>query len=218
MGPYSHIVIASELESYIKPDHAQEYYWGAVAPDIRYLVTGMLRSQTHISSEKILGYVVQYPELEDFLKGYLVHCLMDQLDCSQIIQHKFPFNLQKNELSAQQCAVILEFFNILRVKPVNKSLSGANNAVLRELGISDHYAAKFSQEINKYITSPSLLSSVALFKNLGFVGNGSIEKYRAVAQQFQSNWLRKNLIMFGLQIGEINREITTSVKSMLPMM
>ncbi len=54
MGPYSHIVIANELETFIKPDNLQEFYWGAVAPDVRYVVRGMPKKQTHLSSS-ILG-------------------------------------------------------------------------------------------------------------------------------------------------------------------
>ena len=73
MGPYSHIVVAGQLATYIQPENPSEYYWGAVAPDIRYLIAGMPRSQTHISAERILSYRVQYPALRDFVKGYLVH-------------------------------------------------------------------------------------------------------------------------------------------------
>ena len=140
MGPYSHIVIASKLEKTIGPDNLQEYYWGAVAPDIRYLVTGMARSETHIPVEKILDYQVQHPQLKAFLQGYLVHCLSDELDLPLIIQKKFPFNLQKKKLTPQHCSVILEFYNIERVKPIQYKLSGRDNLVLSELGIGGVYA------------------------------------------------------------------------------
>lgn len=218
MGPYSHIVIASELETYIKPNKSQEYYWGAIAPDIRYLVIGMDRGQTHISSEKIMDYIVQYPQLKSFLQGYLVHCLSDELDLPQIIQKKFPFILQKNELSSQLCSVILEFYNNACVKPVRKSLSGANNLVLSELGISDEHTTIFAQEIKRYITSPSFVSSVVLFQNLGFAGDGQVEKYWIAAQRFQRNWLQKNLVLLGLKVGKVGEEITSSVRSIFPTM
>ena len=57
MGSYSHIIIANELESFIKPDNTQNYYWGVIAPDVRYVVKGMHKRQTHISSGKITDYM-----------------------------------------------------------------------------------------------------------------------------------------------------------------
>lgn len=216
MGPYSHIIVASELETYIKPDNPQEYYWGAIAPDIRYLVAGMNRRQTHISPEEIRGYLSQYPHLKSFLQGYLVHCLSDKLDLSTIIQRKFPLSWQKNELPPQHCTVILEFFNIVRVKSVRKKMSGANNIALSKIGINDDQAAKFAKEINQYITAPSLTSVLRLYQNLGLASNGRIEKYRIAVQQFQRKWFQKNLIIIGFHVGKINQEITSSVKSVFP--
>ena len=216
MGPYSHVILASELEAYIKPDNPQEYYWGAIAPDIRYLVAGLSRSQTHISTEEILGYIGQYPHLKSFFQGYLVHCLSDELNLPKIIQRKFPLSWQKNELSPRHCTIILEFFNIVRVKPVRKSLSGTHNVALSEMGISGEQAAKFAQEINQYITSPSFASLLTLYQNLGLASNGRIDKYRIAVQQFQRKWFQKNLIFIGLHVGKINKEIASSVKSVFP--
>ena len=216
MGPYSHIFVASELETYINPDDSQEYFWGAIAPDIRYLVDGMRRSQTHISSEMILEYIGQYPQLKSFLQGYLVHCITDEIDLPQIIQQKFPFYLLKKELSTQQCSVILELFNIEREKPIRKSLSGRYNPILNELGISEKQVAIFAQEINQYITSPSFAALITLFQNLGLTSDGRTEKYRAAGLRFQRKWFQRNLIFFGLQAGKANKEIISKVKSLLP--
>ncbi len=216
MGPYSHAILASELESYVNPDCPQEYYWGAIAPDVRYLVAGMCRSQTHISPEEILGYIGRYPHLKSFFLGYMVHCLADELDLPQIIQRKFPLNWQKNELSPQYCTTILEFFNIVRVKPVGKPLSGTYNVALREMGISGEQATKFAREINRYITAPSFTALLALYQNLGLANHGRIDNYRIAAQQFQRKWFQKNLIFIGLHAGRINQEITSWVKSAFP--
>ena len=87
--------------------------------------------------------------------------------------------------------------------------------MLSELGISNKYITKFVQEINRYVTSLSFESSVALFQNLGFAGEGRVEKYRIAAQRFQSNWLHKNLVFLGLHAGKANKEITCSVKRQL---
>ena len=67
MNPYSHIVVASKVETLVHPENTQDYYWGAVAPDIRYLAA-MQRWQTHIPSERIVSLISQYPDLKSFYK------------------------------------------------------------------------------------------------------------------------------------------------------
>ena len=72
MHPYSHLVIAAKLEALIKPDTVQDYYWSAVAPDIRYLAN-MRREHTHLDQDRIRELMVCYPHLRSFLSGYQVH-------------------------------------------------------------------------------------------------------------------------------------------------
>jgi hypothetical protein len=216
MGPYSHIVIAQGLEETIRPDNLQEYYWGAVAPDIRYLVVGMPRNATHISVDKIAAYMRNYPERKAFLQGYLVHCVSDSLNFPGIIQRKIPFNRQKEKLSPQHCTVILEFFNIERVSPHQETLTGTDNIILKELGIDGAYAARFAQAVKRYTMAPSIAASIKLYQELGLAGDERIEKYRAAVERFQRSWLQKMLILVGLGVGNVNREITDLVKEGLP--
>jgi len=213
MGPYSHYVIACYLESYLKPENVSGYYWGSVAPDVRYLIPGMSRQKTHLPPRIVHESFDQYPDLKDFLKGYLVHCICDTLDILQIIQSKFPYNLQKNNLSKRQGSVILEFFNILRVKTPKKAFSGKGNAFLRKLGVDDNPAALFAEDVSRYVSDPTLRSTVAFYQTLGFVRKDSLKKYRDAAMAFQRNWFHKNLVLFGLQVGKVNTEITADVRT-----
>lgn len=107
MNPYSHLVIASKLEPLVNPENAQEYYWGAIAPDIRYLAA-MPRKQTHVPCQRIVGFISQYPHLKSFLQGYLVHCLSDEIDLGQVFFRHFPFSILRSKMSRQRMAVILE--------------------------------------------------------------------------------------------------------------
>ena len=69
---------------------------------------------------------------------------------------------------------------------------------------------KFAQAISRYVQAPSFESSVELYRNLGLVGDDRIDKYRAAVQHVQKSLVtRKSLILFGLQAGRINQEITT---------
>jgi hypothetical protein len=216
MGPYSHIILANDLEKHIKPNNTREYYWGTIAPDTRYLMKGMSRYQTHISSDEILDYLHRHPQLKSFIQGYLVHCLADQLEMSEIMQRKFPLSWQKDKFSSRQCTVILELFNVLRTRPPEKSISENYNAVLEGIGIGKEQAMKFSKEMNQYLTTPSVISLLSMYQKIGLANNGRIEKYQIAFQRFQKNWLRKNMILFGLHVGRINNEIASLVKSNLP--
>jgi len=48
------------------------------------------------------------------------------------------------------------------------------------------------------------------------ISSGRIEKYQVAFQRFEENWIRKNLILFFLRVGKVNKEISTFVKSNLP--
>ena len=113
--------------------------------------------------------------------------------------------------------MILELFNILRIKPANRTISEESNMVLEQMGVGEEQARKFAYEMNQYLISPSFVSLLRLYQNLGLIRNGGVEKYQIAFQQIQRNWFRKNMILFFLHVGKVNREITTFVKLNLPM-
>ena len=213
MNPYSHIVIASKLEAIVNPENLQEYYWGAIAPDIRYL-SAMQRQQTHISSQKIIEFISEYPHLKSFLQGYWVHCLSDEIELGQVFFLHFPFSIFKNKMSRQQLAVILELFYFENEK-VDKQISGTYNQVLGELGLSEEVCTKFSQSISRYAKSSSHESHLSdLFQLLGLENDSRIEKYKTAANKFQGNWLMKNALFLGIRIGRISEQIASMVASL----
>jgi hypothetical protein len=215
MGPYSHIIIAGELETFIKPDNVLEYYWGAVAPDVRYLMKNMPRKQTHVSEDKILSLMQRYPKQKDFLQGYFIHCISDKIDIKRIIQKRFPFSLVKKRITKNNCTLILEFFNVEILKPFKKTFSGENNPVLGELGIGNREISKFSKEIDNYLKTLSSESSFLLYQNLGFVSDGRIERYRKLDELWQESFLKKNLKFFSPQLKKVNQDIASLVKQHL---
>ncbi len=206
MHPYSHIVIASKLEGLVKPDDLQEYYWGAVAPDIRY-VAALPRQQTHIAPERIIEATSQYPDLTSFLQGYLVHCLSDKIELSQVFFRHFPFSVLKNKLSYQQIAAILELFHFENFK-ASKNISGRYNEFLRGLGLSEMVSAVFSQAMRQYVMASSPQSSLPeLFQLIGLENDSRIDQYVAAAQGFQKNWLLKSSLFLGIRTGRISEQI-----------
>ena len=212
MNPYSHIVMAAKLEALVKPENTQEYYWGAVAPDIRYLAA-MPRHQTHIPVEKVLGFISQYPHLKSFLQGYLVHCLCDEIELGQVFFQHFPFSMFKGKMLRQQVAVMLELYFFENEK-VNKSLSGSHNQVLSELGLNETLSTKLSQSISQYATSASFEARISdLARLLNLENDPRIDKYMAAAKRFQKNRLLKNGLFFLIRRGKISEQLVVIVAS-----
>lgn len=213
MNPYSHIVVASKLETLVDPENDQEYYWGTIAPDIRY-PAAVQRQQTHISSRRIVDYIAHYPHLKSFLQGYLIHCLSDEIELEQIFFRHFPFSIFRSKLSRQKIAVILELY-YFEAHRVSKILSGSHNEVLSELGLSAALSAKFSQAISQYVCSSSFESHLSeLSELLGLENDSRIDQYLAAAKRFEENWLLKNSLFFGIRTGQISEQIISTVASL----
>lgn len=214
MNPYSHIVLATKLESQIKPENPREYYWGTLAADVRY-PAGLPRSQTHLIPEQIRAYNIQYPHLKSFLQGYLVHCLADEIELGPIFFKHFPFSLFKNQMYRHHMAVSLELYYFENEK-IDSRISGAHNEVLGKLGLNEAVCAKFALAFNQYATSTSMETRFSeLFEMLGLDKDSRAEKYRAAAQGFQKNPFLISAVFFGIRNGKISEEIVQTTQALL---
>ncbi len=216
MNPYSHIVVASKLVPVVKPENLKEYYWGAIAPDIRYLAA-VQREQTHIPPQKVVEFISRYPNLKPFLQGYLVHCLSDEIYLKEIFFQHFPFSLLRSKLSHQHIAVILELFCFENEK-LDIPISGRHNEVLSELGLSESISARLSHSIRQYVSVPGEIRLSELFRLLGPKDNSRVEKYANAATSFQKNWFLKNALFLGIRKGRIDEKIVSEVKLLLSTM
>ena len=214
MNPYSHLVIAAKLEQSMAPEKPSEYYWGAVAPDIRYLAA-IQRSQTHLSSQRIAELVRSYPHQSSFLQGYLVHCLADEINLSEIFFRHFPFIFLKSKLSRQQTAVILELY-YLENEQIDQEIRGGNNEVLADIGLQAADCERFSEFIEQYMQSKTMDARIqGLVQLLGLENDSRIERYLSAAKRFQKHWLMKRIMFIGIRSGKISEEITFRVSSLL---
>jgi hypothetical protein len=210
MNPYSHIVVASKLTSLVQPENLGEYYWGAVVPDIRYLVR-IKRERTHLSPQTIFELSCKYPHLKSFLQGYLIHCLSDEIELRAVALHHFPFSLFKGSLYHQRVAVLLEL-SYLEKEKLRIDVAGSYNEVLAELGLSEAAVEKFSQFIRDYIVSPSYEARVsALFQLLGRKNDSRVEKYMRAAKGVQKNRVLRNVLFLALRTGKVSEEIVARV-------
>jgi hypothetical protein len=210
MHPFSHLVIASELEKDIQPRQTNEYYWGAVVPDIRY-VTEMERSQTHLSTESILAYMNKYPELDSFIKGYLIHCLTDLVDLHALLNQRILFRPILQSLPYQFVPVMLESYFIEHTK-LEIELAAKPNNLLTDLKINAEYISIFSTLIKPFVTNPSFESALEFLKTLGH-NNPRIEKYVNAARSFDGNILLKSVLFTLSNIPKLKQQALSEICS-----
>ena len=215
MGPYSHYVMAAKLESSIHPENRNEYYWGAVAPDIRYLAN-MRRDQTHIGQEQIKELMVCYPALRSFLQGYQIHLLCDQVDIAQIVNSAFPFNLLnkilRKSFSSQQMVVLVEMF-YLQTEIVGVALSGEHNEVFSTLGITAEQTRVFHQALQDFFDQRSAEGAIAAFQKIGWIQNKRVEKYMGVYRSMKKQKLLNSLLMLGIKNARLDPRVISHVQA-----
>jgi hypothetical protein len=210
MHPYSHLVIAAELEKDIRPRQANEYYWGAVVADIRY-IAGMQRNQTHLSTGSILEYMNKYPELDSFIKGYLIHCLTDLVDLHALLIQRILFRPILQSLPHQFVPVMLESYFIEHIK-LDIELSGKPNKILTDLKINDEHISRFSAMIKPFVTNSSFESALVFLKALGN-SNPRIDKYINAARNFDDNILLKSVLFMLSNIPKLKRQVISEIRS-----
>ena len=216
MGPYSHFALANTVISLVRPENEGEYYWGSVAPDIRYLA-GMRRAQTHIDEQRIREYIVRYPHLKSFLQGYRVHCLIDEIDLQEVVGKLFPLNiinwLSNGKISQPQIAMLVELYYLQTAHPGVQSMSGIQNEMLAELGIEPAHIDNFLSAMQEYIQSPCFETGYSTFQRIGMINNSRVEKYKSAARQLQKNALIRNFLMVGVKHADLTRLAVAHVGS-----
>jgi hypothetical protein len=203
MNSYTHIVLAQQAAPLLQPQDPDAYYWGAIAPDARYLAN-IRRSQTHISQEELQLFMKQYPEQRSFLLGYMVHCLLDEIDLSRVVGARFPLNLARGKFSSQQMGVLVEFY-FLRSKAAARSIHAAHNPILEAVGIEAQYSAAFGQAISEYLADPCVSSAVSAFQNMGLLKDRRIEKYLGAADTLNRSWLLKQILLTSVRRAGLER-------------
>jgi hypothetical protein len=220
MGPYSHYFLAAKLESTIQPENRKEYYWGAVAPDIRYLAN-MRRSQTHLELDRLKELISYYPHLCSFLSGYQVHILIDQFDQEEILRMvsaSFPLNLLKKVLrrsiSPEQMTMLMEMY-YLQSGPLEVVLPGEHNEVLSDLGITPEQTLLFQQALRQYFGKRSFEAALSAFQKIGMIQNTRIEKYKHAYHKMQQGKATNLLIILSIKNARLESRVIKHVRSKL---
>jgi hypothetical protein len=165
MNPYSHLVLASRLQAELQPSNPAEYFWGTVAPDIRYTAR-LPRAQTHLGAEQILAWRAQYPEMESFIQGYLIHCLADEVELWALLEKRWYLRPFVRRISLKLAPLVLESYLVEKVR-VSVNISGQINPILTGLGVDDPGLRPFRAVVERLINQPNFDSVLHLFRTLG---------------------------------------------------
>jgi hypothetical protein len=211
MNPYSHLIAANTVETYLQPQDLEEYYLGAVIPDVRYY-SNLPREQTHIGPGKIASFAAHHPELLSFILGYLVHYEADKIDTTDYVMQRFPFSLLKERLPRQVPPVLMECYYIEKRTPAIK-VSEASNPMLDSLGVAAEDVAAFARSVNAFLANPTLEFGLTTIRELGLLSNPGVEKYVKVARTIQRSKVLRSLLFAGIDAAEIDRQLTSRVLS-----
>lgn len=217
MGPFSHLTMAVQLAPVLRPGNLDEFYWGAVAPDIRYLAY-IQREKTHISQECIDEYEARYPHLRSFLLGYRVHVLTDQVDINRMIRSTFPVNvitkIRRKPISQQQTTMLVEMYYLRTANGAGR-LAGEYNEVLADLGILPEQALKFQHALQRYFLERSFDAALPAFQEIGMIQSSRVERYLKAYQNMQKQGVLSSLFLHAVQNARINANVVDYVRTCL---
>jgi hypothetical protein len=216
MNPYSHYLLASKAAPFIQPARLDEYYLGSIIPDIRYLA-GMRREQTHLSRAKIREYRVTYPHLDSFLRGYQVHCLIDEIELAKVASATFPFNLLKwvlrKNLSQQQITVLVELY-YMQSTHMDWQIKEDHNEVMTDLGITPAQTETYLDAMKEYLPAPSFETALSCFQKIGYPTKSSrSEKYLQAYQSLERNRLLKRVLLLAIKNVHLDQVVVNYVRA-----
>lgn len=210
MNPYSHLALAAQLEADIQPADRQEYYWGAVAPDVRY-TAGTRRAQTHLPPEDVLRFFEKYPGLESFLQGYLVHTVTDLLKFRALLEQRILLWPLLMIVSGRFTTVLLETYYIEKMA-LRVEFSGAPNPILRDLRIADEHAYAFAEALRPLAAAPSFESALGFLRALR-PGSQRVETYARAAGFIEQRRSIKSFLFALADMDKLNRQMLAALRN-----
>jgi hypothetical protein len=157
--PYSHLVLAEKIakEASLSVVDKGEYYVGAFYPDIRYF-TKQPREKYHFEVEKLESYERDPNTSKDFLLGYKVHLLIDEVweypELKAAYKQAFP-GLVRSRLTRGLQVLALEMY-CLEQPLETVTLKIIENSLTKELGVKTSETEFAANAMQRYISNPSL--------------------------------------------------------------
>lgn len=213
MFTYTHFILASRLATYIKPTSMEDYFLGAMVPDIRYL-SKIPREQTHLPLDVLIQQFAAYPEQHSFLAGYFVHCLIDDLESNlnRKLLRRFPLIIFKPFLRTRYAAVLLELYFIESTIEIGQ-VCGERNPVLADLGIPQQDVAQFALYTNQLIRAPSFERQIEMVTEFGIRIPARVIQYLHTYQTLKRHTTLLSLLFSSLRMRHHEAKVEAKIVS-----
>jgi hypothetical protein len=162
--PYSHIVLAERIskEANLPLQDEAQYFVGAFYPDIRYF-TKQPREKYHFAVEKLEQYELTDVS-KDFLLGYKVHLLIDEVweypEIKTKYKEAFP-SIIRSRMTRGLQALAFEMYCLEQpIKPIK--LKTLENKLTRDLGVKPAETEFAVNAMQKYFDQHSLQSAYVM--------------------------------------------------------
>jgi hypothetical protein len=162
--PYSHLSLAHGCLSNLVTDDPNNFYLGALMPDIRYF-TKRPRSEYHFPITRLNELTSSMITSSSFVLGYGIHLLIDELWGNDALRDeyksRFPFFV-RSRLNIKILEAALEIY-CLAYRSVDVQLRIQENELTKALGISQSDALTVAvQSLQKYIDQRQLQSGLQI--------------------------------------------------------
>ncbi len=208
MQPYSHFIIAAQLEAELRPQVPADYYWGAVAADIR-VTAGLPRERTHISPEQVLEFRARYPHLRAFIQGYMVHILSDLVDVQGLVRQRPLMDLVLRQNGPKFAQNLIEEFYLTK-KKLHKPVDIRHNEMLANLGISRETVAKEAVLMRPYLQTADYKIALTYLKTTGN-GKNSGRSMREI-ESLHNSVVLKPALFYLSGLDKLNRQVLLQIR------
>jgi len=195
--PYAHISLAHGCLDYLKVSDRDNFYLGAISPDIRYF-TKRPREQYHVSLERLDELVSQSDVSESFVLGYRVHLIIDELWYTEEMNNRYRnlfFSAIRKRLSPKLLESALEYF-CLTQRPVSIRLKVQENGLMQRLDVTLDDMNKAVNSMQTYIDRRSLHIGLDIAQGTGLYSNDRLDQMRELSSMVENSRLRRLLIDF----------------------
>lgn len=165
--PYSHFVLAQQIavEADLNIKNWSDYYVGAFMPDIRYF-TRQPREKYHFEVEKLEPYFESPLDTNDFLLGYKVHLMIDEVweysELKTLYKNSFP-RLIRSRMTRGLQALAFEMFCLKQtIMPIK--ISFVQNKLINDLGISEQDITWSVSSMQRYLDEHNLEAAYKMAK------------------------------------------------------
>jgi hypothetical protein len=191
--PYAHFVLAERVaqEANLPITDKAEYYIGAFYPDIRYF-TKQPREKYHFAVDKLKPYELANNVPKDFLLGYKVHLLIDEVweypELKEVYKQAFPVLIRSRMTRGLQALAFEMYCLELPIEAVK--LKPVENSLTKDLGVQTSEIAFAVNSMQKYMDAHSLESAYVMAEEAQLFPEARLKTVKGVLERMKNPLIR----------------------------